>query len=184
MLPVVILAIEDESDRAFMTQIYLDHERIMYAEMLKMSDNRGIMDDVFQESLIRLIDKIDVLRSLDERKRVNYIITTVRNQMRNYRRDHKKDPAISLDDEENSIQKSLCSEDSLDEIVYRSQRTKKLHNIWPRLSEQTQQLLESKYILGLSNAEIAKDFGVKTESVRMMLTRARKEALSYLQDDE
>lgn len=89
MLPVVILAIEDESDRAFMTQIYLDHERIMYAEMLKMSDNRGIMDDVFQESLIRLIDKIDVLRRLDERKRVNYIITTVRNQMRNYRRDHK-----------------------------------------------------------------------------------------------
>ena len=74
MLPVVILAIEDESDRAFMTQIYLDHERIMYAEMLKMSDNRGIMDDVFQESLIRLIDKIDVLRRLDERKRVNYII--------------------------------------------------------------------------------------------------------------
>ena len=45
-------------------------------------------------------------------------------------------------------------------------------------------MLESKYILGLSNAEIAKDFGVKTESVRMMLTRARKEALSYLQDDE
>lgn len=183
MLPVVILAIEDESDRAFMTQIYLDHERIMYAEMLKMSDNRGIMDDVLQESLIRLIDKIDVLRSLDERKRVNYIITTVRNQMRNYHRAHKKDSSISLDDEENSIRKTLCSEDSLEEVVFQNQRRKKLHDIWPKLSEQTRQLLESKYILGLSNTEIAKDFGVKPESVRMMLTRARKEALSYLQDE-
>lgn len=182
MIPVIILAIEDESDREFMTRLYLDHEKIMYAEMLKICDDRFAMDDVLQDSLIRLIDKIDVLRSLDERKRINYIITTVRNQMRNYLRNQKQNVPYSLDEEDTSWQKTLAVDLDLDDVLFRKDRINRLHHIWPQLSEQTQQLLEEKYILGLSNADIAVNLGVKTESVRMMLTRARKEALYYLKD--
>lgn len=182
MIPVIILAIEDESDREFMTRLYLDHEKIMYAEMLKICDDRFSMDDVLQDSLIRLIDKIDVLRSLDERKRINYIITTVRNQMRNYLRNQKQNVSYSLDEEDTSWQKTLAADLDLDDVLFRKDRVNRLHRIWPQLSEQTRQLLEEKYILGLSNADIAVNLGVKTESVRMMLTRARKEALYYLKD--
>lgn len=182
MIPVIILAIEDEIDREFMAQLYLDHEKIMYAEMLKICDDRFAMDDVLQDSLIRLIDKIDVLRSLDKRKRINYIITTVRNQMRNYLRNQKQNVPYSLDEEDTSWQKTLAADLDLDDVLFRKDQINRLHRIWPQLSEQAQQLLEEKYILGLSNAEIAVNLGVKTESVRMMLTRARKEALYYLKD--
>lgn len=182
MIPVIILAIEDESDREFMARLYLDHEKIMYAEMLKICDDRFAMDDVLQDSLIRLIDKIDVLRSLDERKRINYIITTVRNQMRNYLRTQKQNVHYSLDEEDTSWQKTLAADLDLDDVLLRKDRVNRLYCIWPQLSEQAQQLLEEKYILGLSNADIAVNLGVKTESVRMMLTRARKEALYYLKD--
>lgn len=184
MLPIVILAIEDESDREFMTRIYLDHVRLMYSEMRKISDNRGIMDDVLQDSLIRLIGKIDVLKEMDETKRINYIITTVRNRMRNYCRDHKKDPTISLDDEDCSYRHTLYTEDDTEDTIFRQEQVERLHSIWPLLSMQTQQLLEEKYILGYSNEEIAREFGVKPASVRMMLTRARKEALAYFMDEE
>lgn len=183
MLPIVILTIEDESDRDFMTRIYLDYARLMYSEMRKISSNRGIMDDVLQDSLIRLMNKIDVLKEMDEAKRINYVITTVRNRMRNYCRDHKKDPTISLDDENCTYRYTLYAKDDAEEMIFRQERVERLHAIWPRLSVQTQQLLEEKYILEYSNEEIAKEFGVKPASVRMMLTRARKEVLAYFVDE-
>lgn len=38
------------------------------------------------------------------------------------------------------------------------------------------QLLENKYVLNMSDAEIASALGVKPSSVRMLLTRARSKA--------
>lgn len=48
-----------------------------------------------------------------------------------------------------------------------------LWRIWPQLDSRTQQLLEDKYVLNMSDAEIASVLGVKSSSVRMLLTRAR-----------
>lgn len=182
MVPVIILTIEDESDREFMTRLYLDNERIMYSEMRKMGADTWIMDDVLQDSLIRLIDKIDLLRSLEPRKQVNYVITTVRNQLKNYYRKKERIRVYSLDDEESFIGKTVSAEDSVEDFIFKKEQVSRLRIIWPRLSESTQQLLECKYILGQSNEEIASIFKVKPESIRMKLTRARKEALGYLQD--
>ena len=78
---------------------------------------------------------------------------------------------------------TLYAKDDAEEMIFRQERVERLHAIWPRLSVQTQQLLEEKYILEYSNEEIAKEFGVKPASVRMMLTRARKEVLAYFVDE-
>ena len=182
MVPVIILTIEDESDREFMTRLYLDNERIMYSEMRKMGADSWIMDDVLQDSLIRLIDKIDILRGLEQRKQVNYIITTVRNQLKNYYRKKQRITIYSLDDENSFIGKTVSAEDNIEVFVFQKEQVLRLRSIWPLLSESTQQLLERKYILGQSNEEIADVFQVKPESIRMKLSRARKEALMRLQE--
>lgn len=44
------------------------------------------------------------------------------------------------------------------------------------MAEKTRQLLEDKYVLNMSDAEIASALGVKPSSVRMLLTRARSKA--------
>lgn len=36
MLPLVILAIEDENDKAFMTWLYLQYRRLIYSEIWKI----------------------------------------------------------------------------------------------------------------------------------------------------
>ena len=51
-----------------------------------------------------------------------------------------------------------------------------LWRIWPQLDSRTRQLLEDKYVLNMSDAEIASALGVKSSSVRMLLTRARSKA--------
>lgn len=46
----------------------------------------------------------------------------------------------------------------------------------PRLDENTRWLLEARYILDYSDGELARELGVKPDSVRMALTRARRKA--------
>lgn len=50
----------------------------------------------------------------------------------------------------------------------------KLYDVWTQLKERDQALLNMKYILDYTNDEIAEFFGVKPESIRMMLTRAKR----------
>lgn len=52
-----------------------------------------------------------------------------------------------------------------------------LRIIWPKLDERSKYLLESRYLLEKSNQEMAQYLGIKPESIRMALTRARKNAV-------
>ena len=51
-----------------------------------------------------------------------------------------------------------------------------LRKIWSKLSEDEQVLLESKYILGYSDADLAVTLKCKPSSIRMKLFRAREKA--------
>ncbi len=180
MIPQIILAIENEDDRAFMTQLYLDYQYIMYAEIKKLVSDSWVIEDIMQDALVRLIDKIDLLQQLNTRRRINYLITTVRNQTKNYYRAKQHAAFSSLDDEESPLYRTVSSDEDLEEYVFHMDMLGKLQDIWPRLSDTSQQLLERKYILEQSDAEIAEAFEIKPSSVRMKLTRARKEAFDLL----
>lgn len=54
-----------------------------------------------------------------------------------------------------------------------------LSKVWPKLDWRSRYLLESHYILEKSPYEIA-NLGIKPDSVRMALTRARKAAYALL----
>ena len=79
IIPSVILAIEDESDRDFMEQVYRQYHRLMYHTIYQLTDDPWLADDVLQITLVKLIDNIPTLRSLSNTKRINYIISAVKN---------------------------------------------------------------------------------------------------------
>ena len=56
--------------------------------------------------------------------------------------------------------------------------------MWDNLSGNAQDILRRKYLLMLSDEEIAAGYGIRAESVRMRLTRARREAYALLESAE
>lgn len=79
MIPYCILAIEDPSDREFMTELFLHYQKLMYATIQKITQDHWLIDDIFQSTLERLIDKITLLRTFDRDRLINYIIVSCRN---------------------------------------------------------------------------------------------------------
>lgn len=170
MIPFIIQAIESPRDRDFMEALYLQYNRLIYSEVRKILKNDWDTEDVMQQVLIRLIGHISKLQAMDRSHTVNYIIVTARHTAYNYLRDNKRIVEFPFDETFDVVDETLVSADERLIVLEESEYT---DMAWQSLDERSRRLLEMKYILEMPNEEIALEIGVSTNSVRMLLTRAR-----------
>ena len=181
IMPAVILAIQDESDRTYMEWIFQTYHRLMYHYIMEVLHDSWQADDVMQESVVKLIHKIDVLRRLSESKRRNYIITTAKNTAISYLRRESIRKGIAYDDWAKDCIGTQSEEDP-EALVLRQEEMKALQLIWDDLDERSRYLLSSRYILEQSFEEMARELGVTAGSARMLLTRAKRAALALIEN--
>ena len=171
------------SDKEFMVHLYTKYENLLFYTAQKYISERGSVEDVVQESLVKLHEKIRTIKPMPEIVLASYIRSTVRNTAINILKStgYEEDRQIST---ENIIDVMDEHALSLDTLMQLSRYRELLSKIWPELSKEEQFLLEGKYILGYSDRELSTELCCQPSSVRMKLTRARRHALSILASRE
>lgn len=182
MIPYCILVMEDEDDRAFMTELFLQYHRLMFSQINQIVQDNWAAEDVVQNVLLKLIEKVEDLKTKDRDHLVNYIISACKNRARNYVRDNSTHIESSLD-EYADIPDTKQGRDKIEAGLIRADELNSLFRIWPKLDERSQLILEGYYILGKSSVELAEELGIQPNSVRMALTRARKNAYRLLEQE-
>ena len=132
-------------------------------------------------TLLRLIAKIPLLRTLGRDQLVNYIISTARNTALNFLRDKKRITQFSFDESIDSLDAYRTSDTALERLEL-IEMMEVVGEAWSRLDDKYKRVLELKYILEQSNEEIAKEFDIGPNSVRMLLTRARSKLKELMAD--
>lgn len=177
MIPYCILVIEDEDDRDFMRQLFENYQRLMYHEIAQIAHDRWTVEDVMQSTLVKLIDKIPLLRSFDRNRLVNYIISAAKNTAINHLQQENRITVFSFDDSlDPPADLSATPLDERLEQIQLEADLHRLHEIWPTLDERSRFLLEGRYILKKTPEEMAGDLNIQVASLRMALTRARRTA--------
>lgn len=170
MISQIIQSIENPLDREFMETLYLTYNRLIYSEIYKILENEWDTEDVLQTTLINLIGKASYLRTLERDRLVNYIISTAHNTSYNFLRAHKRVQEFSFDEAlDFVVDTGMSGEDRL----IRIEEIEDVDAAWKAIDMRSRLLLEMKYILEKSDAEIALEIGVNKNSVRMLLSRAR-----------
>lgn len=180
MIPFIICAIEDESDREFMTRLYIQYEKLMYSEIGKITRDFHWTEDIVQDTLVKLINKVTLLRTLTERKLVNYVISASKNTAFTYLKKKQKQDLLNIEEYINTCL-SQSARDIEHQIILQ-ENLKNLARIWPELDDRARYLLEARYILHMSSSEMAEDLGIKSDSVRVVLARARRQALHLMEN--
>ena len=181
MIPYCILVIEDDDDREFMEELFFHYKKLMYHEIYKIAKNEWDAEDIMQSTLLKLIDKISLLRSLERNQRINYIISSCKNTAQNYIRDHSRSEESPYEHYLNIFNEN---DDHLIEFrLIKDEEQDSLARIWPKLSERDRRLLEDYYILERPMEELGPELNIKPASVRMALTRARKSAYALLKKE-
>lgn len=179
MLPLIFSTIRDAKDRAFMEHLYEQFHKLVYSQVWKMTKDEYDVEEIVQESFIHLIEKVGLLQTLPRDRLVNYIITVARNTAYAFFRKKNRLELIPFEDGELAWYSQQMSA-GLDEAVIQKAEGEELYKAWSRLKDRDQALLNMKYILDYQNEEIAEVLGVKPESIRMMLTRAKRNLSSEL----
>lgn len=181
MIPMIIMAIEDEDDRSFMANLYVDYQRLMYKVIASYTTNKWDADDIFQSTLPKLIDKLADLRRMSKDKLTNYIYSTCKNTAINYLQKKGGLKEFSFEELSSTIPadedpRLLSKEDDED--------IEALHRAWKKLDPRSQYLLEARYILNKSFEEIAEDINLQSGSVRTAISRARKKARKLILEEK
>lgn len=178
---MIIMAIEDDSDRSFMANLYIDYQRLMYKVITSYTTNPWDADDIFQSTLPKLIDKLAALRKMPKDKLSNYIFSTCKNTAINYLRKKGNLNEFSFENLSSTIPADndprLFSEEDGEDV-------EALHRAWKRLDARSQYLLEARYILNKSFEEIAADINIQTDSARAAISRARKKARKLILEEK
>lgn len=176
MFSVLFSTIKNTEDLQFMIQLWENHMELMYDTAKRHTHDPTLCDDIVQDSVVKLIEKISILRGLECHKINAYVAKTVRNTARNeYRKSRIRCKYHEPMPEEEPV--DPISLEDIHQILFRKHG---LNAVWDQLSEDEKLLLESKPFLGLKDWEVAEILGCSADSVRMKRTRARRHAIELI----
>ncbi|MGM9600185.1 MAG: RNA polymerase sigma factor [Faecousia sp.] len=167
---------EGFSDGQFsMHGLYQKYSNFLYKLAWQYGADRYDVEELVQCVWLRLCEKADVLASLSSERQLSYIATTLRNTAISLSRTNKVEWSLEMAE-------NICynESDMLAVLMDRKLRTERFREIWPQVPVDARELLERKYFLMESDKEIASVMGIRPNSVRTYLSRARKIAYTIL----
>ena len=163
------------SDRAaptsqeFIIQIYEKYDRLMLFTAKKYLMDIQECEDAVQESLLKLMSRIELL------------VTTVRNTAINILRRQKRD-AQNITSFTESVEESIIEPDSIIDIIMDREAKRSLREAIDELEPNERLLLEGKYFLGYDDRQLSELLSCAPGSIRMKLTRVRRKVLYSMQE--
>lgn len=181
MIPVFILNIEDDSDRAFMEYLYIEHRSTMFKTAMRILRHKEDAEDVVQAACLSLCKKISLLRTLECNTLRSYVVISIKNFAINLLRNRGRKPELLWGDTD-YCDSLLNGQNAVQEDPIFNFDQDLLNSAIIKLPQRERHLLEKKYVLQFSDEEIAKDFGVKPASVRVMLMRTKQRLRTLVEE--
>ena len=169
-----------QDDLEYFSSLFQKYSRLMFFTAERYINNGVDVDDIVQESFAKLLLHKEKLKTLSGDALSSYIYFTVKNTCINQQKNHKR------------VQEHELSYDALNESVIlktmipfqQIEDNSSIEKMLNSLPDNERMLLTYKYLLDYSDSEISNILGCKPDSVRMMLSRARRKALQLLRGEE
>ncbi len=173
MMPMIILALDNEDDREFIKRLFLENQVMMYAIAFELMKDYHLARDMVSQSCVTMIDKIDYLRKVNVCTLSSYIAAIVRNNSLMYLRKRKREKEFLMEEylaadyiakESEPVEARLIAEAEMQAI----------RDALSKVHRKDRDLLMMKYFEKASDKVIAERLGINTASVRYYLTKARR----------
>ena len=158
-----------DAEQEYMHLLFERHAGLFRSLSTRYSEDREEQNDLIQDTLLRLIDYVHVLRGMNPYKVPSYIALTMKSVFINKLRREKRGEV-----------RCVPYDDTLPWDMMRPQpdpyQELEAKFLLEQLSEQDRLLLKGWYIVGWTAEELAALLGCSKDSIRMKLTRARRRA--------
>lgn len=168
---ILIAAVSSPEDRDLMTEFYEKNINLLFYEAQKHLSVKEDVEDAVYEAFKKLIEHLEVFRTLAPKQRARYAVVTVRNLCYLHLRRVSKEDIVSIEE----LPAEPSTADTPEQLVAQQEFFDQLQRIMGSLKQETRMLLEQKYILHWSDETMATLYDVQVDSIRMKLSRAKRE---------
>lgn len=184
MLMLILSETSEPDEQRFMISLYEEYYKLMFSIAKKYVSDYHAAEDIVQDSLISLLKNIRKIMSLERCNLAAYIVCTVRNTSINHlKREQTKKKYIAFNPVEGS-DAEISPAPSVEELLLLKEELHILSSIVKQLNEEERMLLDGRYLLDLSDEEVAEIIQCKPSSVRMKLTRVRRKVFAMIKQRE
>ena len=155
-------------EQAFLEGVYSRMKPLLHRLILSLGATEDEAEDILQEAFLRLWQKVETLRGLPEKQCFNYVYTAVRNTALRHLSRSSRQGTRPLEEE-----LPAPAEESPEEYCLSLEKERLFRRAREKLDEVSREVLLMRYVLEEDDKGIARRFGVKPDSVRMMASRAR-----------
>ena len=175
-----LVLIQDEGDAAFLGRFYQEHYRLMYYQALRVLRSPEDAEDAVSGAILKLIKKIELLKSLPCNKQEAYMVITVRNTAINL---YNKRKARVERTEEMPLETVADSQGQGPEArLMEAAGVARVKEAVQQLPPREKDALMMRYFQRYSDQEIAEALQVQPVSVRALISRGRKRLQRILQE--
>lgn len=173
----------DKSDVQFFHNFLEENYNYLYRTVSSYTSDAADQDDLFQETMIRLMKNISVLRNLTRCKTAHYIVITVRTAYIDTLRQKKDIYSIPLNDDDDLLEalpRDIPAGRSEKDIHLRME----VRRLKENMLEKDWMVLVGKFVIGYTHEELGTMLEMNPASVRMALSRAKAKAREILQIED
>lgn len=167
------MPILSNKDRLFLDGLFRQYQWMMFRTVFRITENRWDTEDVIQIVMVKLADKLALLRSLDKPRLSAYLAAACRNTALTYCREIQRRSECPYVDTLAVLSRVVDIQSSLSDT---EERLLAFRRAWQILDLRTKYILRSRYLENKSFQEIAASLGIQPKSARMALTRAKRKA--------
>lgn len=164
MLPVFIMAIENDDDRTFVAELYTRCQPAMQRRALSILKNESDAEEAVHEAILRVIRHLEKVRMIPRDEVLYYLVTVTETASIDLYRKRQRESRATIGNE-NDWAEHLADDNTAEQTML-------------RLEQREIALLNYYYILELPYKEIARLTGLTAENARMIVCRAKKKVLA------
>ena len=165
-----------DDERQFLAACYQRHRISMIRLAKCYAADSAAVEDIVSDSLVALMEKIDLLRTLTEEQERAYVLAVVRNTAMDELRRKQRQRGRFLRDGDEAL--ALYPDPTArEEKVLMRETMAAVRRAIAELPEKEQQVLRLKVLENRTDAEIAAETGLSPGSIRQYLHRARETVL-------
>ena len=182
MLAMAIAAIENDGDRSLVEELYTNYYALMLRKAQSMVRDRQAAEDVVEAVMLRLIERIDLLRGCNRASLRSYLVACVRNEAIDRMR--RAGRTQSLDEAEERLRQLPDESPRAEAGLIREAQIQAVVRALEALDDRERLALRMKYYDRMTDAAIAKLFGMSRSGIRKVIDRARQHVGARLRKEE
>lgn len=175
MLMMAIAAMEGDEDKAFILNLYKDYYGLVQKNIYNITRDSNQIEDLINDTFIKLIEKVSLIRNLDSSKAAVYVVYTSRSVAINHIKHRNVEKKHVYPGGELDLEEIPSLDDDIEYRIIHQEEIKELGKAVLKLPAKQKYLLYFKYTLEMNDKDIAEILNIAPNSVRQYLTRARRE---------